>query len=157
MQTGPPWVWVPVGAIGQVVAKAWVANRPAAANPAKPRYLVAFIRAPVFLMQRFWSGADTKHVPCQNYKLLIANTFTDSQEPARSTGCKLCRHFVKALKPVIPAAGAEKALRLPAIDLTKQNRAAAASVFPQFDSEQDAYWLRSGNWRAPQSNRRRSP
>jgi hypothetical protein len=46
---------------------------------------------------------------------------------------------VKALKPVIPAAGAEKALRLPAIDLTKQNRAAAASVFPQFDSEQNAY------------------
>jgi len=53
---------------------------------------------------------------------------------------------VKASKPVIPAAGAKKALRLLAIDIAK-NGAAAASVFPQFDSEQNAYWPRSGNWR----------
>ena len=31
-------------------------------------------------------------------------------------------------------------MQLPAMDIAKQNRAAAASVFPQLESEQNAYW-----------------
>src|SRR6185437_5448722 len=95
MQTGPPWVWVPVsGAVGQVVAKAWVANRPAAASPAKPRYLMVFMRAPVFdCSAPVRCRHEARPVPklqVTDYKYIYWLPGT-----GRSLGCKLCRHLVK--------------------------------------------------------------
>jgi hypothetical protein len=67
---------------------------------------------------------------------------------------------VKASKPVIPAAGAEKALRLPAMamDIAKQEQDGGRIWIPAVRIGTEC--LLAGivwNWRAPQSSRRRSP